>query len=566
MSASSLGFSRARTWACPKPCPPPCPILPVLPEQGGVMPVLWQPGVQTTSASLDPAIPAGYTLNLITSQWIDKGILLRFQMWSGDSLTYAEALAASDLIEWDLVVNQAIPPGTVLTAAMTETHTALWAYSGRTTYASGGAGIPAAFFGNFKSLMVFAFAPTVTGAWTPSKGQPMFAIGFNHPPEGQAGTGGDPAVPCSTNPVGAEVTAPNFPDQFSNYADPWKIVYRVVYPNVQPLTITVADVSVSVCAPVLGIKFEAPIPAYPSGSWSNVREIVAQPWVVIKDNYVSVNNWQYYSVIETYALPVVSPDVGPFVLTAMPGQLVVVYWQPRYKDINTDMSPIDNNDLVPPPPQRDSGAAQIGLLVTSPLQPQQTIHFTNDEYDAGNGGFGPRNPNVGTAQFINNQPSFTWVTGSSVIPAGTVVFIDNIGGDTGPITIENAHDSSADVGAIINNNIQGEAVTSLIALSVWLSWGTGAARPLLAGLFVTAALSDQYAGDFPPMSPCLTINKDRWVGSVIYGQNQVFDNRQLPGTVQCALINCATFTELPFGTAVTPTSLPTFLNMECFAW
>lgn len=520
------------------------------------MPVLWQPLVQTSLASLDPEVPAFFTLNLLTTQWIDKGILLRFQMWNGADTTYYGAIGDSTLVEWDLIVREAIPPGTTLVVAMRETGTAIWGFTGRKTYATGGAGIPAALFGANNSCLCFAFAPTTSGAWTPARGRPMFAIGFNHPSPPQMGSNSD-GDECGTVPTPGtgQPTAPNFPDQWSDVPDPWTFVYEVVYPYIQPLTIG-AD---RFCAPVLGIKFEAPIPVYPTGSWSNARDSIAQPWTIIKDNYLSVNNWQYYSVAETAVFSVLSPAVGPFVFAAMPGQLVPVYWQPRYKDINTDTTPQDGTPLA-------TNFARLGLLVTSPLQPNMSIYFTNDEFDASNGGFGPRRATTGVAPFINTNPAFTWVTGSSVIPAGTVVLIDQIGADVGPITVQDAHDSAADVGAIIGNRINGEAVPSLMALGVWLAWGAGGARPIAAGMFTCAALSDQYAGDFPPLSPCLTIHKDRFVGQVIYGMNRVFDNKNLFGTVQAPLVNCANFTQLTIDTAVAATELPTFLNMSNFAW
>lgn len=549
------------------------------------MPVLWQPSLPTTLASLDPSIPAQYTLNVITTQWIDVGVVFRFQMWPGcddstacpasgspgevsSAFTYADAIAASALVEFDLVVSQAIPPATVVVVAMRETGTAMWGYTGSETYADGGAGIPLAFFRPNNSLMCLAFAPTVSGAWTPVNGKAMFAIGFSHPEPAQLGYGTQAPCASTTGNCGvatsydAQRSAPNFPDQFSTYSQPWEIVYRVVFPYFTSRLL--AGDTTETCVPTLGIKFQATDPVYPSGSWSNLRDCIAQPWVVDKPNYLSPTNWAYYYVLEPDASIIDrSPDVGPFELAAMPGQLAVVYFQPRYKDIDTDNAPIDNSS---PAPQRDSGHAQLAMLVTSPLQPQQNIYFTTDGYDSNNGGFGPRNPSVGTAQFLHTQPSFTWVTGAAVIPAGVVVFIDNIGDDTNTITIQDAHDSDADVGHIIRNNIAGQAVPGIIVLSVWETFGRGSARPVLGSMFVTAALSDQYAGDFPELSPMLTINRYRFVGQNIYGRNKIFDNRGLPGTVQSPLINSATFEKLPYGTAVDTLDMPVFRHMSHFAW
>jgi hypothetical protein len=251
----------------------------------------------------------------------------------------------------------------------------------------------------------------------------------------------------------------------------------------------------------------------------------------------------------------------------MPGQLVPVYFLPKYKNIDTDNSPITTAPL------NNVNAARLGMLVTSPIDAGASIFFTNQAYDADNGGFGPRNASTGTAIFINNVWSFQWHTpGNRVIPAGTVVVIDNIGG-AGPITVYDAHDSTADVGVItlpyggnINNASADQAVVGLIALGAWAPWGVGGARPLSASNFICAALSDQYAGDFPPLSPCLTINKNRFVGQVIFGRGRVFDNKNLPGTVQCAMINSANFTQICITDILDTNELPVFLGMSGFSW
>lgn len=540
------------------------------------MPVLWQPIVETTLAGLDPALGAAYTLNIVTTQWIDVGILLRFQMWNGMDSTYYNAIAANAMAEFDLIVQTAIPPGTVVVVSMRPTGTALYGYTGSDTYASGGAGINPTFFGLYNSLLCFAFAPTVSGAWTPAKGRPMFAIGFNYAyVEGkdQMGTGfnGGLGTSCAQPYLGPDDpkrTAPNFPDQYSGITDDykWTIVYEVVYPAIQRFNIkptNIADLT-WVCVPVPGIKYIGLVNRYTAGSWTNLREIIAQPWTIFKDNYYSVSNWEWYTVLADYVLPtVVSPDVGPFVPSLMPGQLVPVYFRPRYKDINTDHSPIKTE------PMRNVHSARIGMLVASPIDAGTRVYFTTNSYDAMNGGFGPRKSGIGQAIFVNNLWSFEWITpGDRVIPAGTVVVIDNIGG-VGPMSVYDAHDAGADVGVVATpygGTINRQAVVSLIALGAWAPWGVGGSRPLSASMFVCAALSDQYAGDFPPLSPCLTINKDRFVGQVIYGRGRVFDNKNLPGTVQCAMINSACFTQVDYLEEIDTNELPVFLGMKHFSW
>jgi hypothetical protein len=549
------------------------------------MPVLWQPVVETTLASLDPSLGAAYTLNIVTTQWIDVGILLRFQMWNGLTTTYYDAIGGNTLAEFELIVTTAIPPGTVVVVCMRASGTALYGYTGSETYATGGAGIMPGLFGIHNSLLCFAFAPTVKGAWTPARGRPMFAIGFNYAyveNKDQMGTGangpaeGGGCAQPYTGPSDPRRTAPNFPDQYSglNAMSPsqyvWTFIYEVVYPVVQRFPNITEDIFTPewICVPVPGIKYQGLVPKYTAGSWTNLREIIAQPWTVIKDNYYSVSNWEWYTVLADYILPkIASPDVGPFIPSLMPGQLVPVYFLPKYKNIDTDNSPITTAPL------NNVNAARLGMLVTSPIDAGASIFFTNQAYDADNGGFGPRNASTGTAIFINNVWSFQWHTpGNRVIPAGTVVVIDNIGG-AGPITVYDAHDSTADVGVItlpyggnINNASADQAVVGLIALGAWAPWGVGGARPLSASNFICAALSDQYAGDFPPLSPCLTINKNRFVGQVIFGRGRVFDNKNLPGTVQCAMINSANFTQICITDILDTNELPVFLGMSGFSW
>jgi hypothetical protein len=541
--------------------------MPRIPDQGGIMPVLWQPAVQTNLNNTAPGLLSLYTLNVITTQWIDKGVLFRFQIWQGcdeyttligapAAQTYDYAAANNGIAEFDIVVTKDIPPATVLVVSITDSGTSLFSYTGRTIYGSSGAIVSAPFYGPNKSCVCFAFAPTASGAWTPALGRPQFAIGFNHPPP----SAGVP--PCGSIPSLAEITAPNFPDQFAAPGGPrWTFVYRVVYPNVIPEA--AFDSDLSGCYGVTALKFDGGAVAYATGSWSNLRDVIAQPWTIATDAFYSTSSWFPYAPLNGPFST--GPDVGPFALAAMPGQLVVLYFQPRYKDINTPSAPIISVGQT----YTDLGSAQLAVLVTSPLYPQQTVYFTNQDYNAVAGGFGPRSALVGAATFQTSEPSFIWHTGIHEIPAGTVLFFDNIGDDTNDITVVNAHDTAANkVGSISNNTIAGQAVVGLMATSVWLTFGVGFARPLTAQFFVCAALSDQYSGNFPPLSPMLTTQKTRLVGKNMYktAPPNVIDNAGVFSTVQAPMINAATPTQLPFDEVVPPGALPAFRNMQAFWW
>ena len=532
------------------------------------MPVLWQPAVQTNLYNTSPGVLSLYTLNVVTTQWIDKGVLFRFQIWQGcdeyttllgapAAQTYDYAAAHNGLAEFDIVVQTDIPPATVLVVSITDTGTSLFSYTGRVVYGSSGAIVTAPFYGPNKSCVCFAFAPTATGAWTPALGRPQFAIGFNHPSAVES-------LPCGSAPSGAEITAPNFPDQYAPAlpgAPRWSFVYRVVYPNVIPAAAVNPDDPG--CLAVKALKFDGGAVAYAIGSWSNLRDVIAQPWTIASDAYYSTSSWFPYAPVDDPFST--GPDVGPFGLAAMPGQLVVLYFQPRYKDINTASTPIRPIGQ----PYIDLGRARLAVLVTSPLYPLQTVYFTNQDYNAAAGGFGPRSALVGPATFQTSQPSFVWQTGIHEIPAGTVLFFDNIGHDTEDITVVDAHDTASNkVGAITGNTIAGQAVVGLMALSVWLTFGVGFARPLTSQFFVCAALSDQYSGSFPPLSPMLTTQKTRLVGQNMYktGPPNVIDNAGVFSTVQAPMINAATPTQLPYGADVSPNELPAFRNMQAFWW
>jgi len=255
---------------------------------------------------------------------------------------------------------------------------------------------------------------------------------------------------------------------------------------------------------------------------------------------------------------------------------------------------IVNSTLIPV--QTGSGAwtaaAQLGLLVTAPIPPRSIFYFTVQPYNGALSGFGPSNPLISgdsacdnQEAFVANAPSFEWVTGSCVIPAGTVVFIDNIGGTNSGeqiCTIVNAHcaldpdcPAVSQVGAIVdytladsNAGVQGSAVPSIIITSDWTNYGAGAPHPLPASRFVTAVTSDQYAGDAPPLSPALTMPITRARGAVAFGLNQVVDGCGLPGSAQAAIINSTPWTVLTEAKAdtVVPTDMPVFLGMQGWSW
>jgi hypothetical protein len=254
--------------------------------------------------------------------------------------------------------------------------------------------------------------------------------------------------------------------------------------------------------------------------------------------------------------------------------------------VNTTLIPV--TDLSIP----WTAPAQLGLLVTAPIPPRSVFYFTVQPYNGTLSGFGSSNPLISgdsacgnLESFVTHAPSFKWVTGSCVIPAGTVVFIDNIGSNiplTEPITIENAHCALdpacpliSQVGTIenytlsnSNAGVTGSAVPSIIITSDWTNYGAGAPHPLPAGRFVTAVTSDQYAGDAPPLSPALTMPITRARGAVAFGLNQVVDGCGLPGSAQAAIINSTPWTVLTETKAdtVVPTDMPVFLGMQGWSW
>ena len=520
-----------------------------IPSKGAIVPVLYQPE-QITSL----AVPsnADLTLVVLTTEEIPVGVVLRFQTWNGLEYTYDGAVSASALYQFDIAVTRKIPVATLVTVSMSTTSTALYGFTGTATYAAGGPALPAAAFQRFATLLAFAFAPVSGGSTTyvPVAGQPQFAIGFSYKDTASASglLSGCTLTDLAFVPSAA-ATAPNIPNQYSTAAAPWTFDVTVVYPAV------VLDSATGVCSQVAGIKFQSDT-TYALGSWANLRSVISQPFTILQENYASVTNWAPWTVISPAGTQLAgyfqhqSPNMGPFVWSAMPGHLAVVYFRPSPQDMDTDTVPAS----IPGIP----AAAQLGLLVTTEIPANVSIYFTREQFDSRYGGFGAINLGLGfIGTFVTTTPSFVWTTGSSPVPAGTVVFLDNIGGATGDITICNPHDTYTSVGSIVGNTIQGMSVTSIIVTGVWNSPGAvGSNRPLFSSQFVTAALSDEYAGDWPACAPGLTISPSPFSGPAVYTPKlkTLLDSVGLPGTIQAVLVNNGPFTKLTIeeAAAVTP--------------
>jgi hypothetical protein len=55
-------------------------------------------------------------------------------------------------------------------------------------------------------------------------------------------------------------------------------------------------------------------------------------------------------------------------------------------------------------------------------------------------------------------------------------------------------------------------------------------------------------------------------GAVGYGLRRVIDAGGMPGTVQAALINGGSWTQIPDGAEIGPADMPVFLNLQSWAW
>jgi hypothetical protein len=494
------------------------------------MPLLWQPGVSTDLS----ASPAAYTLVTIATQDIDVGVILRFQMWDG--LNYTWSAPVGTMATFDLVVQQAIPASTQVTVSIRPSGTCLFAFGGIAQYSNVGAGVSASYMHTNASMLCFAYVPTASGSWLPASGQPQFAIGFSYQPDQQ---GGCPLSPPPLSPASA--TAPNFPDQFSGVTNPWVFDYEIVYPS------AIRNAAGDTCFRIYGIKFKSET-FYATGSWSNLRQVIAQPLTVIQNSYETINNWEPYSTRTDVTLPPGNTTLavmGPFEYAVAEGQLAVVYFRPL-----PGAYPVMGTAQAQPP-------AEVAFVLTAPIPGNVSVPVTIDGYDSTYLGYGPRS--AGGSAFIDVLPSFYWNT-SAALAAGTVILISNIGSITPP-TVQDAHNSAANVGGITDWDSTLTSPVPVVSLIFLGAWQFGVPQR-----FITAALSSQYVGDFPQLSPSLTILPAPFTYPAIYGQGKVFTNLGLPGTVQSAMVNSGAFVTLPWVGALDPTTLPTFLNMGTFSF
>jgi hypothetical protein len=508
------------------------------------MPVIWQP-IASTDLTTNPAT---YTLVIIATQDIDVGVIFRFVMWDGLNYPYSLTDPTTQSV-FQLTVTEKMTAGTKYYVSMTTLNTKIFGFVNNFEYSNAGAAIPAANFKQFNSLIALAYVPTASGGTGPAGGQPQFAIGFSYHPVLETGCTLTQPTPLSNPSIAA--TAPNFPDQFSTSLDPIIFNYEIVYPATVPYP--------SLCSQTYGIKFKEVDTYVPvTGSWLTLRQILAQPNTIIQSAWETINNWVPYSTITpaSATLPpdsTPSPAVGPFEFVLEEGQLAVVYFKPAPANYA-------QNTALPILPLTDyGGPAAIAVVVTAPIATGTTIYATVDGYNASQNGFGPSNPTTST--FVNPNYTFKWVTdNSTVIPAGTVVLFQGIGSNI--ITVTNAHSSLA-VGTVTYNTSPNPPLTfpfPVVSVSFLAEWNISAPQR-----FITAALSNQYVGDFPDLSPSLTIAPSPFALPSIYGQGQTFNNGGLSGTVQSAMVNSGAFETLDWTADVPTTSLPIFKCMASFS-
>ena len=569
-SGSSKGRVLGDLPSCGAACggaPVVCPDLPCVPPQGAIMPVLYNPGNATNLNPLAPGASMVYTLNVVTTAVIPKGILLRFQMYDGVNLTYADAAShgSAAIAQWDIQVSLTIPVNTVVVVVVTPQSTGLVSFSGSTVYASGGPGVLTTLLKPTNSCLCWAFAPTAQGAWIPATGQPQFAIGFSWHAATQGPACHDSPTPAPT--TGVTTTAPNFPDQWClTSALTWTFLYEVVFPlHFSSVSGSGSDV-LTLCNTVSAFKvdYNPDLPLYAVSEWSNLRDVLAQPWTVLMPTITTPSRWVPYDGTGYTDVP----SVGVFELAAGPGQLAVVYFQPKHQDFAaTGISPPATTGAY-------SGPARLAVVVTSPIPAYTIISFTFEPYNSYYGAFGPRDPlATGAASgFIVDNPDMQWHVGQFIVPAGTVIFFDNLGSASSAPSMADAHDSTNNrIGQLTVPTGMGttdRSVDSIIIVSNWQQTGSGRLRPLLADRFVTAIMSTDYTGDAPPLSPMYTMQRTRVAGAVAFMLGRVIDNTNLPGTVQAALINSATLTPLTYEESllVTPNQMPVFTGMGNFFW
>ena len=502
-------------------------------------------------------IDTALTVHLVTTQWISKGVLLRFIFYDGFHYTFAETYTTSPAPgvpaakQIDLVTSVAIPPATILQLNVLDVGCTLQKVNGGTLVSETGAGVNPNVIVEWQgaSLLCLAFVPTSAYVsnpttysyvpYTPLLGQPQFAIGFSSLDD-----------ECTEDPP-VSPTAPNFPTQYSSYINPWAIKYSVVYPRY--------IASSPECVPITGIKilFDYLVPLLAVGAWSSLRTLITQPSTFVQFlqigppdiNLVTPSIWAPFVPSDPATAKLNDTNVGPFIFCAMPGQMAVVYFRPTPKFTNTFDTPLPSY-----------APAEAAFLVTAPLPPNTFVYFTIDEYNDEFKGFGLANTSTGV--FQNVQPSFTWAVPVTGIPAGTVVLFRNIGGSS-VITVQDAR-GILPVGSVINVNpliTTPVAVTSLIVLGLWQYSGVGTNVPVLNTNFVTAALSDQYGGDLPVLAPGVTLPRYVFTGPAIYGPGRIFNCECLPGPVQAVMINNADFTQIDTNAIVEPAALPVFTGM-----
>ena len=508
------------------------------------MPVLYSlyPGNPDST----PARLAELTIHLVTTQWISKGVLLRFLFYNGYYQTFAASIDDSAYVQTDLLTTSAIPPATILKFNVKSTGCSLQGLNSSTLLTNIGVGIDPTVNGgiikNNYALLCFAFVPTTAYptisyavSYKPLHGQPQFAVGFNILD-----------VACEPD---ASATAPNFPNEYSLYPDPWIFKYSVVFPKYYS-----DDAGCSVKCTGIKVAFDTVYPLLALGSWSSLRVLIAQPYVwqhsVAGQLSSTPSIWEDYNPYPTSGITPTT-NVGPFVFCAMPGQLAVTYFRPVPKNTATKNTPLPNYQ-----------PAEAAFLVTAPLPPNVSIYFTVSEYNSQFQGFGIANLTTGLFQIV--EPSFTWVTPVTGVTAGTVVVFRGIGGASHTITVADAA-GVVDVGSVVGISpdflSEPQAVTSLTVLGLWQYSGVGVNVPVLNTAFVTAALTDQYGGELPVLAPGVTLPLYLFTGPAIYSPGRIFDCDCLPGPVQAVMINNADFTQVEVNAVVSSSQLAIFKGM-----
>jgi hypothetical protein len=452
---------------------------------------------------------------------------------------------------WFIVTTRDIPAGIALILFMrSDAPCSLISLANGTVYASSigsGAVIDVAAFTRHSSLIAFSQAAVSGTAF--GEARPQFAIGF------QFQTNTDGFNICGAGLSPAQLTSPNFPDVHSAVDQPWQFLYTVVFPAVVPVTVDAEQQ----CVAVTAIKFAAKnYTTFVPGPWKTAAAMIAQPYTVIGNTYNTVNKWTYKGVYggptDYVALWEEFPDVTTFQSVVAPGGLVPILFRPRYKNMQTISAPAPG--AVSGIAYYDVGPAILALLVTIPIQPNVVTCFTIDAYDE-------------SAQTFRNAvgevavPTFIWTTSTNVVPAGTVVYFTNIG--FGTITV-------ADARGVINVGSAAQSPTptddyAVVSITAVNKWRDEANPDLdLSPRIVCAALSDEYAGDYPPLTPGLTIVRQPMCGFTAWGYDQTpVDACGIPALSFAAIINSGEFQTLPWTSTFDPLKLPSFMGLKTCA-